>query len=93
MNPHERQRLADALSGRYAIERELGQGGMAVVYRARDLKHDRLVAIKVLKPALAHAARAEAARAGARRGARAAARGASARDQSVSRSDAGASEA
>jgi len=55
VNPHARQRLAEALSGRYTIERELGQGGMAVVYRARDLKHDRLVAIKVLKPALAHA--------------------------------------
>ena len=51
----ERERLAAALSGRYSVERELGQGGMAVVYCARDLKHDRLVAIKVLKPQLAHA--------------------------------------
>jgi formylglycine-generating enzyme required for sulfatase activity/tRNA A-37 threonylcarbamoyl transferase component Bud32 len=51
----ERERLAAALSGRYSVEQELGQGGMAVVYRARDLKHDRLVAIKVLKPQLAHA--------------------------------------
>ncbi|HEV8510238.1 MAG TPA: serine/threonine-protein kinase, partial [Gemmatimonadales bacterium] len=50
---HQRQRLAAALSGRYTIERELGEGGMAVVYRARDLKHDRLVAIKVFKPELA----------------------------------------
>ena len=52
---HQRERLAKALSGRYMIEGELGQGGMAVVYRARDLKHDRLVAIKVFKPELAHA--------------------------------------
>jgi len=52
---HQRERLARALSGRYTIEGELGQGGMAVVYRARDLKHDRLVAIKVFKPELAHA--------------------------------------
>ena len=46
-------RLAAALAGRYRIERELGQGGMATVYLARDLKHDRDVAIKVLKPELA----------------------------------------
>jgi len=52
---HQRERLAKALNGRYTIEGELGQGGMAVVYRARDLKHDRLVAIKVFKPELAHA--------------------------------------
>ena len=47
------QRLNAALAGRYAIERELGQGGMATVYLARDLKHDRHVALKVLKPELA----------------------------------------
>ena len=47
------ERLATALSGRYTIEKEVGQGGMAIVYRARDLKHDRTVAIKVLKPELA----------------------------------------
>ncbi len=41
-------RLSTALSDRYAIERELGEGGMAKVYLARDLKHDRKVAIKVL---------------------------------------------
>ena len=46
-------RLASALAGRYRVERELGQGGMATVYLARDLKHDREVAIKVLKPELA----------------------------------------
>jgi serine/threonine-protein kinase len=46
-------RLADALSDRYRIERELGQGGMATVYLAADLKHDRKVALKVLKPELA----------------------------------------
>ena len=43
-------RLNAALEGRYSIERELGQGGMATVYLAKDLKHDREVAFKVLKP-------------------------------------------
>ncbi len=51
-------RLA-ALADRYAVEREIGHGGMATVYRARDLKHDRLVAIKVLRPELAQAMGAE----------------------------------
>ncbi len=46
-------RLAAALSDRYRIERELGAGGMATVYLAQDLKHDRQVAIKVLRPELA----------------------------------------
>jgi len=46
-------RLTTALSDRYLIERELGQGGMATVYLAQDLKHDRKVALKVLKPELA----------------------------------------
>jgi Tol biopolymer transport system component len=46
-------RLAAALADRYRIERELGAGGMATVYLADDLKHDRKVAIKVLKPELA----------------------------------------
>jgi serine/threonine-protein kinase len=41
-------RLGAALSDRYRIERELGQGGMATVYLAHDLRHDRDVAIKVL---------------------------------------------
>jgi len=46
-------RLNSALTGRYQIEKQLGQGGMATVYLAKDLKHDRQVAIKVLKPELA----------------------------------------
>ena len=46
-------RLQPALADRYAIERELGRGGTATVYLARDLKHDREVAIKVLHPELA----------------------------------------
>ena len=46
-------RLTAALADRYRIERELGQGGMATVYLAEDLKHDRKVAIKVLRPELA----------------------------------------
>ena len=49
------ERLTVALSDRYAIKRELGAGGMATVYLARDLKHDRDVAIKVLRPELAAA--------------------------------------
>jgi serine/threonine-protein kinase len=44
--------LAAALADRYAVEREIGAGGMATVYLARDLKHDRLVALKVLNPEL-----------------------------------------
>ena len=46
-------RLTAALSDRYAIEHELGAGGMATVYLAQDLKHDRKVAVKVLRPELA----------------------------------------
>src|SRR5690349_3576310 len=45
--------LKAALRERYRIERELGQGGMATVYLAYELKHDRKVAIKVLRPDLA----------------------------------------
>ena len=45
--------LNAALEGRYAIESELGEGGMATVYLAKDLKHNRNVALKVLKPDLA----------------------------------------
>ncbi len=47
------ERLNGALADRYRIERELGAGGMATVYLAHDLKHDRKVALKVLKPELA----------------------------------------
>ncbi len=48
-----RERLTAALAGHYRLERELGQGGMATVYLAEDLKHNRQVAIKVLRPELA----------------------------------------
>jgi eukaryotic-like serine/threonine-protein kinase len=47
--------LQAALADRYRIERELGRGGMATVYLAHDLRHDRPVALKVLHPELAHA--------------------------------------
>ena len=47
--------LTDALQDRFTFERELGRGGMATVYLARDLKHDRLVALKVLRPEVAAA--------------------------------------
>ncbi len=46
-------RLRAVLAGRYAIERELGHGGMATVYLAHDAKHHRKVAVKVLRPELA----------------------------------------
>ena len=52
-------RLNSALEGRYTIERELGEGGMATVYLADDLKHERKVALKVLKPELAAVVGAE----------------------------------
>ncbi|HSG06707.1 MAG TPA: protein kinase, partial [Longimicrobiales bacterium] len=52
-------RLNIALEGRYRIERELGEGGMATVYLADDLKHERQVALKVLKPELAAVVGAE----------------------------------
>ena len=45
-------KLVDALSDRYTFERELGAGGMATVYLAFDIKHDRRVAVKVLRPEL-----------------------------------------
>jgi len=46
-------RLAEALKDRYTLQRELGRGGMATVYLAEDLKHERRVALKVLRPELA----------------------------------------
>jgi serine/threonine-protein kinase len=45
--------LNSALTDRYAFEHELGAGGMATVYLAHDVKHDRKVAVKVLRPELA----------------------------------------
>ncbi len=47
------ENLTDALADRYSLEREVGTGGMATVYLARDLKHNRPVALKVLRPELA----------------------------------------
>jgi eukaryotic-like serine/threonine-protein kinase len=52
-------RLRTALADRYRLERELGRGGMATVFLARDLKHDRAVALKVLSPELAASLGAE----------------------------------
>jgi len=52
-------RLKAALADRYAVERELGSGGMAVVYLAQDLRHERPVAIKVLRPELTSVVAAE----------------------------------
>jgi len=48
--PEFQPRLQAGLSGRYSLERELGQGGMALVFLAKDLRHDRKVALKVLRP-------------------------------------------
>jgi serine/threonine-protein kinase len=47
------ERLSAALAGEYRLESELGQGGMARVYRAEDLQHGRRVALKLLRPELA----------------------------------------
>ncbi len=52
-------RLRSALAGRYTIERELGRGGIATVYEARDERHDCAVALKVLRPELAAILRPE----------------------------------
>jgi len=51
--------IAEALRDRYLLERELGSGGMATVYLAEDLKHQRKVAVKVLRPELAASVGAE----------------------------------
>ncbi|HEU4829358.1 MAG TPA: protein kinase [Gemmatimonadales bacterium] len=59
MTADPRLTLSDALADRYHVERELGRGGMAVVYLAHDRRHDRPVALKVLNPELAHALGAE----------------------------------
>ena len=53
------ERLKAALADRYRIEREIGSGGMATVYLAQDLKHNRQVAVKVLDPELAQSLGAE----------------------------------
>ena len=53
------EQLREALRGAYVLERELGHGGMATVYLARDLKHDRLVALKVLRAEIAATVGAE----------------------------------
>ena len=52
---HDIAKLAAALAGRYEIEHEVGQGGMAIVYLARDVRHDRKVALKVLRHELSSA--------------------------------------
>jgi serine/threonine-protein kinase len=57
--PDAPSRLNAALTGRYRVERQLGEGGMATVYLASDLKHNRKVALKVLKPELAAVVGAE----------------------------------
>src|SRR5215218_7048581 len=51
--------LSDALGDRYRVQRELGAGGMATVYLAHDVRHDRPVALKVLRPELAAVVGAE----------------------------------
>ena len=53
------QTLTEAIAGTYRVERELGRGGMARVYLAHDLRHDRPVAIKVLLPELSLAISAD----------------------------------
>ena len=49
------ERVARALEDRYRVERQIGVGGMAIVYLAQDLRYDRSVAVKVLKPDIASA--------------------------------------
>ena len=57
--PELAEQLRDTLAGRYAVDREIGTGGMAVVLRARDVRHERWVALKVLRPELASTLGAE----------------------------------
>ena len=59
MNDQQTQRFQALLEGRYALERELGRGGMATVYLARDLRHGRTVAIKLLQPEITTSLTAE----------------------------------
>jgi len=58
-DPEVPHRLSAALADRYRLEREIGQGGMATVYLAQDLRHERRVAVKVLRDTLASAVGAE----------------------------------
>ncbi len=51
--------LQKAVEGKFAIEREIGRGGMALVFLARDTRHDRRVALEVLRPELAASIGAE----------------------------------
>ncbi len=53
--PEVRERLQAALADRYTIQRELSRGGMATIYLAADIKHRRVVILKVIKPEVAHA--------------------------------------
>jgi tetratricopeptide (TPR) repeat protein/TolB-like protein len=58
-DPTTPEHLSAALEGRYALERELGRGGTALVYLVRDLQHDRLVTLKVIRPELGSVVRAK----------------------------------